>query len=177
MTNWKWISGMPDQDVIVINTGPILALIAAAGDLSLLKALYARVILPLEVHKEVLEGGSVGFGLPEFRRADWLDIQAGACALSPVLMHSLDIGEASVIQTALNLGVSTVCIDEAMGRRVARLHGLAVTGSLGVLLKAMRNGYSIDLASCVRKMRRQGVWISERSEQKALGMAAAHPHS
>ena len=40
---------MPDSNIIVINTGPILALIAAMGDLLLLKTLYERVIVPYEV--------------------------------------------------------------------------------------------------------------------------------
>jgi predicted nucleic acid-binding protein len=39
---------MPES-AIVINTGPILALIAATGDLSLLPKLYSRVIVPREV--------------------------------------------------------------------------------------------------------------------------------
>lgn len=34
---------MPDASRIVINTGPILALIAALGDLAILKSLYKMV--------------------------------------------------------------------------------------------------------------------------------------
>ena len=44
---------MPEQDQIVINTGPIIALIAALGDLSILKSLYGRIIVPKEVGVEV----------------------------------------------------------------------------------------------------------------------------
>ncbi len=40
---------MPEIKEIVINTGPLLALIAALGDLSFLKSLYKRVLVPLEV--------------------------------------------------------------------------------------------------------------------------------
>ena len=86
-------------------------------------------------------------------------------------MHSLDIGEAVVIQSAFDFSINKVCIDEALGRRVARLHGLKVTGSLGVILKAIRNGYEIDLNLCIDKMRCQGVWISKRTADKALCIA------
>jgi predicted nucleic acid-binding protein len=36
-----------------------------------------------------------------------------------MLLNSLDAGEASVIQLALNERIRTVCIDESAGRRLA----------------------------------------------------------
>ena len=58
-----------------------------------------------------------------------------------------------VIQTALDEGVERVCIDEAVGPRMARLNGLTVTGSVGILVKARQRGYTIDLAAAVQRMR------------------------
>jgi len=40
---------MPETKELVINTGPLLALIASIGDLSLLEQLYKRVLVPFEV--------------------------------------------------------------------------------------------------------------------------------
>jgi len=40
---------MPETESLVINTGPLLALTAAYGDLSLLERLYNRVLVPFEV--------------------------------------------------------------------------------------------------------------------------------
>ncbi len=48
---------MPEIDEIVINTSPIVALVAATGDLRVLRR-YRRVCVPLEVCREVA-GGSV----------------------------------------------------------------------------------------------------------------------
>lgn len=42
---------------IVINTGPIIALVAATGSLSWLAELYESVWVPHEVHSEILAGG------------------------------------------------------------------------------------------------------------------------
>jgi len=57
------------------------------------------------------------------------------------LRNSLDLGEAAVIQLALQHGIPLVAIDETVGRRFARLSGLTVTGAIGILLRAKSLGY------------------------------------
>jgi len=162
---------MLERESIVINTGPILALVAALGELSLLRELYDQVIVPREVMCELMAKGSDGFGAPEVLEARWLAVGDEDVSLSGVLGRALDVGEAAVIQTAMDRGVRRVCIDEALGRRMARLHGLSVTGSLGVLLSGIRHRHAIDLGNCIEKMRRRGVWISARTEQHAIRLA------
>jgi predicted nucleic acid-binding protein len=164
---------MPDTDRLVINTGPIIALIAALGDLHLLSSLYALVVVPHEVAREIVAGGRQGYGVQVFEAATFLEIETTARRLSALLSRSLDSGEAAVVQTEIDRQIETVCIDEAVGRRVARLHGLSVTGSLGVLLKAIRKGHDVDLRSCIARMRCRGVWISDATEQHALALATS----
>lgn len=57
---------------IVINTGPILALVSALGDLEILKVLYEEAYIPLEVCNEIMKGGTTGFAIKEFEQATWL---------------------------------------------------------------------------------------------------------
>ncbi len=101
--------------------------------------LYDRVIVPLEVDEEIHAIGIDAPGVAAFDRATWLERLEEPAAMTPYLRNSLDRGEASVIQSALDLQIPLVCIDESVGRRVARLSGLTLTGSIGVLIKA-RNG-------------------------------------
>ncbi len=166
---------MPEADRIVINTGPIFALVAAQGDLNLLDSLYVQVVVPREVVDEVLAGGEAGFGVQALKAASFLCIEEKLCTLPPLLRRSLDIGEAAVIQTAVNRRIDTVCIDETVGRRVARLHGLLVTGSLGVLIKAIRRGHDINLAAAMSRMRDRGVWISNATMESAITMVEQGP--
>jgi predicted nucleic acid-binding protein len=121
---------MPEIETIVINTGPLLALTAAYGDLSFLEKIYKRVLVPFEVCQEIKAGGTTAFGLKEFVRSNFIEKQAVSLEIAQFLKNSLDLGEASVIQLALNENIRTVCIDEAVGRRIARLNGLCLTGSI-----------------------------------------------
>lgn len=159
---------MPETTALVINTGPILALIAALGDLTVLQRHYQRVVVPAEVADEIFRPGGAAFGVTEFRAANFLDKSAAKISLAPHLANAVDPGEAAVIQTALNEKLLVVCIDESVGRRVARINGLMLTGSLGVLLKARARGELIDLPACIARMRQRGVWISRQTEQAAL---------
>ena len=154
--------------VVVTNTTPLIALTAATGSLEVLRALYTRVIVPYEVAEEIRAGGKEAFGLSVFEKASWLEINPDPVVLPPYLQNTLDLGEASVIQTALQQGVNRVCIDETIGRRVARLSNLSVTGSIGVLLKAKSMGYPISMPEAINRMREHGIWLSNAVTSFAL---------
>ena len=76
---------MPEARELVINTMPILALIAAVGALDRLPLLYHRVWVPWEVCREIRAGGADGFAVQEFEQADWLHKQTQPVSLSPLL--------------------------------------------------------------------------------------------
>ncbi len=162
---------MPETDAIVVNTGPLLALIAGWGELKILNRLYARVVVPFEVREEVLAGGSTGFGVDVFEDAGFLIKLDRPATIKPYLRNSLDLGESSVIQTALDENVRTVCIDEAIGRRIARLCGLELTGSLGIMIRAKKEGHSFLLSKAIDRMRERGIWLSQRVVDFALRQA------
>jgi predicted nucleic acid-binding protein len=166
---------MPDRTkAIVTNTTPLIALTAATGGLDILRSLYERVVVPYEVAEEIRVGGKDAFGLDVFEKASWLEISNRPVVLPPYLQNSLDRGEASVIQTALQEGIELVCIDEVAGRRVARLSKLNLTGSIGILLKAKSMGYPLSIPEALNRMRARGIWLSssvvrfalERSQQQ-----------
>lgn len=161
---------MPETNSLVINTGPMIALVAALGDLQVLK-MYQRLLVPFEVQQEFWAGGAVNFALPEFEAADWLHKRAKPVQIGIALQNTLDRGEAAVIQLALDENIQTVCIDEAAGRRVARLHGLSVTGSVGILLRAKQEGYSFSMRQAITRMKTRGIWLSGRVIKFALTQA------
>ncbi|NEO58830.1 MAG: hypothetical protein F6K54_40845 [Okeania sp. SIO3B5] len=74
---------------IVINTSPIIALIAGNGDLEILQSLYTDVFVPFEVCQEIIRGGKTGFGVAEFQSANWLKKESSPLTISPFLLNSL----------------------------------------------------------------------------------------
>jgi predicted nucleic acid-binding protein len=84
------------------------------------------------------------------------------------LLNTLDRGEASVIQAALDQQVALVAIEEVVGRRVARLAGLGVTGSIGILLKARTLGLTGSLTDSFARLRAHGIWLSTQVQAFAL---------
>jgi len=77
------------------------------------------------------------------------------------LLNTLDLGEASVIQLALDNNLATVCIDEAVGRRVARLNGLTLTGSIGILLKAKQQDPALSVKVAIANMLKHNIRLSQ----------------
>jgi len=81
--NWRKTSSMREpQPVLVTNTTPLIAQVAATGNLDILKFLYARVVVPLEVAEEVRVGGKQSFGLDV--QGIWLSDQVVKFALAQV---------------------------------------------------------------------------------------------
>lgn len=165
---------MHETTELVVNTGPIIAIVAALGDLRVLQ-MYHRVWVPWEVCQELAAGGRNQFAVAEFEMAHWLQKGTTPLQIMPVLFHLLDHGEAAVIQLALEQSIATVCIDESAGRRMARLNGLSVTGSIGVLLRAKREGHSFLMQDAIQRMRDRGVWLSDRVINFALRQAGEAP--
>jgi len=155
------------QDV-VINTGPIISLVAAMGSLDVLQYVFKNVWVPLEVAKEIKKGGSDGFAVKEFLSAVWLKKAEKPLTLLPYLEKSLDLGEASVIQLAFEKKIDMVCIDETAGRRIARLSGIKLTGTIGILIQAQKAGMRFSMKAAIENMQSQGVWLSQTVKSFAL---------
>ncbi len=153
---------------IVTNTSPLIALVAAWGTLEPLNDLYQSVKIPKEVSDELLQGGSSGFAVKEFEAADFLEVSKQAIHISNFLNNSLDKGEAAVIQLALDQRIKMVCIDESIGRRVARLNDLSLTGSIGILARYKQElDADFSLLQAVDRMQKKGIRLGDNIIQFA----------
>jgi predicted nucleic acid-binding protein/predicted HTH domain antitoxin len=126
----------------VSNTSPISNL-ASIGRLELLKSQFSALWIPdavvgeLAAHPDPIARAMIQTAVRDqlIRTATPRD-----SALLRLLILQLHRGEAEAIALATDLKASIILIDEQEGRRLASETGLAVTGVLGVLLRAKRGG-------------------------------------
>lgn len=139
---------------IVSNTSPLLNL-AIIGHISLLQQQFGEIWIPQAVAQELraeedLPGSQA---VREAMAAGWLHVEeAQDRALVKSLQRGLDRGEAEAITLALQVKAERVLLDERDGRRIAKSLGLNVTGVLGILLRAKREGHLSSLQDTIAQL-------------------------
>ena len=133
--------------VVVADTSPLNYLIQVNCD-HLLPALYERVFVPAVVVEELQHPKSMAAVRAWLARLpSWLVVEQIADAVDARLAR-LDPGERQAIQLARRERADLLLMDEKVGVRIAREEGLAVTGTVGVLLQAARRGL-VDLEAAL----------------------------
>ena len=148
------------EDRIVINTSPWIAL-SICDQTSILQTLYSEVYMPIAVKKEILAGEEWSPGVKELKASSWLRIESVSDTEKVKLLYELEQGEAEVIILAKEKGIKNVLIDDKVARLQAKVLGLDVIGTLGLLLKAKKKGILLDIKSSIEKMQEKGIWIKE----------------
>jgi uncharacterized protein len=115
---------------VVSNSSPLIAL-TQIGSLDLLRSLFETILVPPAVRRETV----ASIGAPT-----WLIERSLTRPLDPRVPASLDLGEREVLSLALEIGAYRVIVDERPARRAARMLGLPVVGTLGVLVLAKDRG-------------------------------------
>lgn len=122
---------------VVSNTSPLIFL-AQLNKLGFLASYHVSV--PRQVLQEILRGKEAGH--PDYAIIEKEIGKAGFTVaethLLPDLPRNLGEGECAAISLAVHSKVKWVLIDEARGRKIARLYGLQPRGTLGVVLEQYR---------------------------------------
>lgn len=151
----------------IVNATPLIAL-ALIDRLDLLRSLFDEVIVPANVYEEVVVQGVGKPGADALARAQWLKILPSPHrpAVDPLLM-GLDAGELAVLLLAQQIEPDWVIVDERLARRVAFAMGLAVKGTLGVLLAGVFAGLLTkqEALQDLRKLLDAGIRISPRWQE------------
>lgn len=167
---------------VVSNAGPLIAL-GKLGQLGLLLKLCDEVVVPREVYNEVVVNG-LRLGAPEVQAVNYL-VQQGRIrvvdvstpsSLLPAWTQAIDIGEVQVILLGQQLNADCVLIDNLHARKAARQVGLALKGTIGLLLDAFRRGYLTlpEFELLIQSIKAQpSLWISESLCDRALAQARA----
>lgn len=124
---------------VISNTSP-LQYLYQLDLLDLLPALYGEIVIPHGVAKEIAAGRARGVSLPVPESVPWIRIQEVTNAALLPLVPDLGAGEREVLALALELSNPLVILDDGLARRFAQRLEIALTGTLGLLLKAKQIG-------------------------------------
>lgn len=145
------------QKTIVSDSSCIIVL-EKIGELEILKKLFGQILITSEVAQEV------GLQLPE-----WIEIRNPSDKnYQRILSASVDIGEASSIALGLELSECLLIMDDLKGRKLARQLGLAVTGTLALLVIAKKNGVVSAVKPVLEKLTRTNFRLSSELERWTL---------
>lgn len=145
----------------IVNASPLIFL-AKVGALDLLKHQADEVVAPVSVHLEVAAGG---FGPIDFPR--WLVVWDDLPLPTEIAGWDLGAGESQVLAHALASGDEAV-LDDLQGRRCARALGVATTGTLGVILRAKKQGIIPAARPLVEELFTKGLYLSRDLADRTL---------
>jgi len=124
--------------VIISDTSPISNLVQVQK-LNILQQLFQKIIIPPYVDKEIKELSKFGINLDEYLNADWIEIHYPSnLEFVRKLEEELDKGESQAIAIYKELEAELLIIDERLGSKIAKNHGVETIGLVGCLIAAKR---------------------------------------
>jgi predicted nucleic acid-binding protein len=154
---------------VVSNTTPIISLLKI-GKLEILKDLYDEIYIPQEVFNEIEAGKQKKYYL-NLLAFEWIKIEQIQDRKSIAYFLDLDKGEAEAIVLATESEADLILLDESLGRFHAKHAGLRVTGTIGILVKAKKQGLISELKPLILELKEKGVWLSESLIERILELA------
>lgn len=154
---------MPNS--VIISDASTLIGLERIGRLAVLQQLYGLINITSIVQREV------GIELP-----DWIQVNDGYQeSIFRLLRQRLDDGEASAIALAAAIPDALLIIDERKGRQQAKEMGIRITGLLGIIIRAKREGAISEGKEALDHLMANGVRLSRKIYHLALDQMGERP--
>ena len=154
----------------ISNTSPIQYLYQT-DCFDLLPHLYDTVVVPRGVAEELAVGRARGVSLPDLSTYHWIQIQEAPHQSILPLATDLGQGEREVLSLAVSHREAVALLDDNLARQFGKHLGIAMTGTLGVLLKAKQSGHLELVCPVLERLQQLGFWLSTRTRQAVLNQA------
>ena len=148
---------------MIVGDSSALIALAIIDKLELLEKLYKNLYIPQAVYEEVTE-----IGRPQ---SDKLKLFLGNRVKTVELKITklgLGLGELEAITLYKNLNADVLLIDDNRAKKYAILNDIKVIGSLGILIKAKKEGYIKKLKPFLEELQKSGIFISDKLIAKVL---------
>ncbi len=147
---------------VIVNTTPLIAL-CHIGQLDLLKKMYGEIMIPQAVYRELSQKKESICKKQVDSSLDWIYVEEIENQMAKSMFKTqLHDGEVEVMILAKERHADIVIIDDANAKKHAKYLKLPVTGTLGVLIKAKRQGYISELKPIIQEMIDKNIYISEK---------------
>ena len=147
----------------VSDSTPLIYL-AAVGKFELLRLYFSSILIPNTVREEVVQAGYEQHGALETQQgveAGWIKVvhPTNEQHIADLLDLGMTQTDAHVIALAQEQQVDLLIADDAMVRKQAQSLGLSLSGTIGILLKAQRDGHIPDLKAMLDQLIAVGFYL------------------
>jgi predicted nucleic acid-binding protein len=161
-------------EAVISNTSP-LQYLYQLGQLGLLQRFYQQVTIPPAVVQELADGRALGVVLPVLEQVPWVQVQAPVAIQAWQVASTLGAGEREAMALAVVTPNALLLLDDGHARRFGRLLGLRMTGTVGVLARATREGLAPRLAPLLNCLDALGFRLSAQARAMALRLVEEAP--
>lgn len=140
---------MPDA---VISDASCIIILDKIDELSILKSLYSNFFITIDIANEC-----------QIKLPNWITVRAYSDdKYFDFLNTFLDAGESSAIALYMEMNNPLLIIDDLKARKYANRMNLNITGTLGIINKAKREGVIKEIQPILEKISRSDFRISEK---------------
>ena len=155
--------------IVISDTTPIISLMKVEL-LDLLQQLFDVVYIPMAVYRELTENEAYPREAKKVQECDFLLVEKVENEKSVAILRNLtglDAGESEAIILADEKQSDVLLMDENKGRQVAKKMGIAITGTIGILMQAFDEKMltRADVEECIEHLKESGIRISEKLYQ------------
>ena len=149
---------------VTANTTPLIAL-ADIGLLWILHSLYGDIYIPEAVKNEIKSEPAKS----EVSSCEWIKVRRVIIDSDKRIYSTrLHTGEIETIILSEEINSDLVILDDNAAKKTAKYLGMTVTGTLGVLLRAKREGLIEAVGPYTRKLISDGMYISDKVLRQVL---------
>lgn len=155
--------------IVVSDTSPISTLIRC-GQLTLLKELYGKILIPRKVFDELSFLIHYNVSIDVLIQSNWIEVKAVSDKnLVEKYNFELDEGEAEAIAIAKEYKADLILADDLAARNFASHLGFKTKGLLGIFIEAESKGLLSNSNLIVQNLiESKIIWISENVYQQYL---------
>lgn len=158
--------------LVVADTTPIISLLKI-GRLDLLEKLFKTIKIPKAVFQELTSNSQFSKEAEIIKNCvffDFIEVANNEAVNTLQKETGLDRGESEAIVLAKEINSDLILLDEEAGRTVASKIGLAIMGTVGILIAARKQNFisSEDVKKAAETFRKTGRFLSESLYKQLL---------